>query len=38
MPASIGAGKMWTEFTAWFAEGKSIANVTKALDAAWPKN
>jgi alpha-glucoside transport system substrate-binding protein len=38
MPASIGAGKMWTEFTAWFAEGKSIAAVTKALDAAWPKS
>lgn len=37
MPAAIGAGKMWTEFTAWFAEGKSIAAITKALDAAWPK-
>jgi hypothetical protein len=22
----------------WFAEGKSIAAVTKALDAAWPKS
>jgi alpha-glucoside transport system substrate-binding protein len=38
MPASIGAGKMWTEFTAWFAEGKSIAAVTKAIDDAWPKS
>jgi len=38
MPAAIGAGKMWTEFTAWFAEGKSINDVTAAIDAAWPSN
>ncbi len=36
MPAAVGAGKEWTEFTAWFGEGKSIADVTKAIDAAWP--
>jgi alpha-glucoside transport system substrate-binding protein len=36
MPAAVGAGKEWTEFTAWFGEGKSIADVAKAIDAAWP--
>jgi alpha-glucoside transport system substrate-binding protein len=29
---------MWREFTAWFGEGKSIADVTKAIDASWPKS
>ena len=38
MPAAIGAGKEWTEFTAWFAEGKSIAKITKAIDDAWPQS
>jgi len=37
MPAAVGAGKEWTEFTAWFAEGKSIKDVAAAIDAAWPK-
>jgi alpha-glucoside transport system substrate-binding protein len=37
MPAAVGAGAEWKEFTAWFGEGKSIADVTKAIDAAWPK-
>lgn len=36
MPAAVGAGAEWTEFTAWFGEGKSIAAVVKAIDAAWP--
>jgi alpha-glucoside transport system substrate-binding protein len=36
MPAAVGAGAEWKEFTAWFGEGKSIADVTKAIDAAWP--
>jgi len=36
MPAAVGAGKEWTEFTAWFGEGKSVADVVKAIDAAWP--
>ena len=38
MPAAVGAGSMWKEFTAWFGEGKSIADVTKAIDASWPSN
>lgn len=38
MPAAVGAGSMWREFTAWFGEGKSIADVTKAIDASWPKS
>ena len=38
MPAAVGAGAEWKEFTAWFGEGKSIAEVTKAIDAAWPKS
>jgi len=37
MPAPIGAGAEWRELTAWFGEGKSIDAVTKAIDAAWPK-
>ena len=38
MPAAVGAGAEWREFTAWFGEGKSIADVVKAIDAAWPKS
>ena len=38
MPAAVGAGSMWREFTAWFGEGKSIADVVKAIDASWPKS
>ena len=38
MPAAVGAGAEWKEFTAWFGEGKSIAEVVKAIDAAWPKS
>ncbi len=36
MPAAVGAGSMWTQFTSWFGEGKSIADVAKAIDASWP--
>jgi alpha-glucoside transport system substrate-binding protein len=36
MPAAVGAGSMWHEFTAMFAQGKSVAAVTKAVDASWP--
>ena len=36
MPAAVGAGAMWTEMTAWFAEDKPTAEVLKAIDAAWP--
>ena len=36
MPAAVGAGAMWTEFTNWFASGKSIADVAAAVDSAWP--
>ena len=36
MPAAVGSKAEWTEMTAWFAEGKSIDAVTKAIDAAWP--
>ena len=38
MPAAVGAGSEWREFTAWFGEGKSIAEVVKAIDASWPKS
>jgi alpha-glucoside transport system substrate-binding protein len=36
MPAAVGSKAEWTEMTAWFAEGKSIDAVAKAIDAAWP--
>lgn len=36
MPAAVGAGAMWTQMTAWFAEDKPTAEVLKAIDAAWP--
>jgi len=36
MPAAVGAGEEWKQMTAWFAEGRSIADVTKAIDQAWP--
>ena len=38
MPAAVGAVSMWREFTAWFGEVKSIADVVKAIDASWPKS
>jgi alpha-glucoside transport system substrate-binding protein len=36
MPAAVGSGQEWTSFTAWFAQGESINQVTKDIDAAWP--
>ncbi len=36
MPAAVGAGAEWKEFTNWFGSGKSIDAVAKAVDAAWP--
>ena len=27
MPAAVGAGKFWTEMTAWFGENKSTSAV-----------
>ena len=36
MPAAVGSGAEWKEFTNWFGQGKSIDAVAKALDAAWP--
>ncbi|MDP1719899.1 MAG: extracellular solute-binding protein [Candidatus Nanopelagicaceae bacterium] len=38
MPAAVGAGTEWTQLTAWFAEGKSAADVAKAIDDSWPTN
>lgn len=37
MPAAVGSGQEWKSMTAWFAEGKSIDQVVKDIDAAWPK-
>ena len=36
MPAAVGAGTEWTQLTSWFAEGKSVAQVAKAIDDSWP--
>jgi alpha-glucoside transport system substrate-binding protein len=36
MPAAVGAGTEWTQLTSWFADGKSIADVAKAIDDSWP--
>jgi alpha-glucoside transport system substrate-binding protein len=36
MPAAVGSGQEWKSFTAWFAQGQSIAQVAKDIDAAWP--
>ena len=36
MPAAVGAGQEWTSMTAWFAQGQSITQVAKDIDAAWP--
>jgi alpha-glucoside transport system substrate-binding protein len=36
MPAAVGAGKFWSEMTAWFGEGKSTTDVLNAIDGAWP--
>jgi alpha-glucoside transport system substrate-binding protein len=36
MPAEVGAGQEWKSMTAWFAEGKSIDQIAKEIDAEWP--
>jgi alpha-glucoside transport system substrate-binding protein len=36
MPAAVGSGAEWKEFTAWFGENKSTPAVLKAIDSAWP--
>jgi alpha-glucoside transport system substrate-binding protein len=36
MPAAVGSGQEWKSMTAWFAEGKSIQQTAKDIDAAWP--
>ncbi|HEV7193999.1 MAG TPA: ABC transporter substrate-binding protein [Jatrophihabitantaceae bacterium] len=36
MPAAVGAGAEWKAMTEWFGSGKSIDQVTKEIDAAWP--
>ncbi len=36
MPAQVGAGSFWKEMTAFFAENKSVDDVTAAIDASWP--
>jgi alpha-glucoside transport system substrate-binding protein len=38
MPAAVGSGAEWKEFTNWFGQGKSIDSVAKAVDAAWPSS
>jgi len=37
MPAAVGSGQEWKSLTAWFAEGKSIDQVVKEIDEAWPQ-
>ncbi|WP_245984625.1 ABC transporter substrate-binding protein [Streptomyces tateyamensis] len=37
MPAAVGSGQEWKSLTAWFAEGKSIQQVSSDIDAAWPQ-
>jgi alpha-glucoside transport system substrate-binding protein len=37
MPAAVGSGQEWKSLTAWFAEGQSIQQVAKDIDAAWPQ-
>ena len=37
MPAAVGAGTMWTEFTNWFAGTKTTQQVADSIEASWPK-
>jgi alpha-glucoside transport system substrate-binding protein len=37
MPAAIGSGKEWTEFTAWFSNNQSVAKTASNIDGAWPQ-
>jgi alpha-glucoside transport system substrate-binding protein len=38
MPAAVGSGEEWKAFTAWFAQGWSIPQVTADVDDAWPSS
>ncbi|MFC5907778.1 ABC transporter substrate-binding protein [Streptacidiphilus monticola] len=37
MPAAVGAGAEWKEFTAWFAQNQSVQKTAANIDAAWPQ-
>jgi alpha-glucoside transport system substrate-binding protein len=36
MPAAVGSGEEWKAMVNWFGSNKSIADVAKEIDAAWP--
>ena len=36
MPAAVGSGEEWKAMVDWFGSNKSISDVTKEIDAAWP--
>ncbi|HEY8882689.1 MAG TPA: ABC transporter substrate-binding protein [Dermatophilaceae bacterium] len=36
MPAAVGTGSEWKGMVDWFGSGKSIPEVAKGIDAAWP--
>ena len=36
MPAAVGSGEEWKAMVDWFGSGKSIDDVAKEIDAAWP--
>ena len=38
MPAAVGSGAEWKQMVAWFGQGKSVTDVAKAIDAAWPSS
>lgn len=38
MPAAVGAGSEWKQFTAWFAGTSSTDAVLKAIDSTWPSS
>jgi alpha-glucoside transport system substrate-binding protein len=36
MPAAVGSGAEWKAMVDWFGSGKSISDVAKEIDDAWP--
>ena len=36
MPAAVGSGEEWKAMVDWFGSDKSITDVAKEIDAAWP--
>jgi alpha-glucoside transport system substrate-binding protein len=36
MPAAVGAGKEWSQMTAWFGQNKDTTAVLDSIDGAWP--